>query len=293
MAGAFPDVPGFRFEYDRDGSVVIGSGATLSTGQMQTINNEYADDVNMGTGDVAFAWPEVRTVTGIFIKAKHGVYYPDHADVYTSVDTTNGSDGTWVYTGKKQPENVYPSPGSADGLIPTWCRTIVPFDTEGGICVWSPALTNIKGLKFSIVYRGGFQVQAFHIYGQIPLTSNPSRLVLCDTSGTPTTNGAYFDFGNAARSTTDSIPFRIKNNSASSTAQSITVSMETLYGYAAGSFIADHDFSFGGAWVKSQNIGDLAPGAITPVYQFRRNTPATAAVGPWQGRVLAIPAFMT
>jgi len=286
MAGSFPDVPGFRFEYDRDGSVMQASGGTVSVTSMQYLNDESSSGADMGTGYTGIAWPEIRTVTGLFLYGQHGVNYNDQATIKTSPNTTNGYDGTWTTVGTLQ-ENI----NATDFNIPTYCRQIVPdTTTRNGISLWN--LPNITGIQIYPVYQGGWTAKAIHIYGTIPLTSNPSRLVLCDSSGTPTTNGAYFDFGNAARATAASIPFRIKNNSSVSTAQSITVAMQALYD-SSPTFSSNHDFDFGGGWVKTANIGDLGPGAITPVYQFRRNTPAGAAVGPWQGRVTAVPAFMT
>jgi len=290
MAGSFPDVPGFRFEYDRDGSVMLGSGTTLTVSQMRVLNSETPfSDVNCGTGTIgiAIAWPEPRTVTGIFTVGNYGLWESDNATVYSSPDTTNGADGTWTSVGQ-QYENIQDGTGAAN--IPTWCRQLLTANGPAGIVPWN--LPNIRGLQFAPVYRGGWRVNCMHIYGQIPLTSNPDRLVLCDASGAVTTNGAYFDFGNAARSTTDTKSFRIKNNSAVSTANSIAVGMEALYD-SSPTFSSNHDLNFGGSWVKSGNIGNLAPGATSATIQFRRNTPAGAAVGPWQGRITAVPASMT
>jgi len=286
MAGFYPDVPGFRFEYDRDGSVVMWDGSnTASLTQMQNLNNETwhsgAGSVN-AQNYIGIAWPEPRDVVGIYTVSNAGAAAPtDKFDCRISANTTNGSDGTWTHL-VDVPMNVI----ATNPNVPTHCRTDI-FAITGA--------TAIRGMQFyPYVYRGGSNTSNLHIYGQIPLTSNPDRLVLCDTTGTPTINGAYLDFGDAARSTTATISFRIKNNSAVSTANSIAMSFQQLFDASptlAGQF--QYSFNSGASWVTTGNIGNLAPGALSPVIQVRRNTLAAAAVGPWQSRVVAVPASMT
>ena len=299
MAGFYPDVPGFRFEYDRDGSICTWSGSTATVAEMQATNDEYGGGIGAGTASITCAWPEVRTVTGMFMAVQHGVSYADAASIDISADTTNGLDGTWTSTGQFLWENVLAWAGPGPSTTPDWCRRLgstTPYSggTAGGVTGWMPlSFPSIRGVRLNPVYRGGLTLWAWHIYGHWPTTENPNRLVLCDGSGATVTNGAYFDFGDTPRNTTATIPFRIKNISSSLTANSITVSFQALYD-AAPSLIGQYEFSTGGStYYTSHNIGSLSPGSSTGTFQLRRTTSLGAAVGPWQLRLIAQPASMT
>jgi hypothetical protein len=282
MAGFFPDVPGTRFEYDRDGSVVVyqsGGPVTASTGQMQEINDEDNTDAFTLNSVVGIAWPEHRTVTGIYL-AKGSGGLPGAITVDQSTNTTNGVDGTWTSLTSITPDVI--ASGSPIQIAER-CRSAITLVTA----------TGVTGLKFT--YDSFTYTQmTIHIYGNYSLTENPDRLILCDASGAVVTNGAFFDFGDAPRSTTATKSFRIKNNSASFTANSIALSFQTLYD-ASPSLSTQFQYSFdgGGSWVATGNIGNLAPGATSSTIQIRRNTLPGAAVGPWQSRVVAVPASMT
>lgn len=284
MAGAYPDVPGFRFEYDRDGSILVHHGSiTFTAAEARQANDEAPTSVVLNAGNnLALAWPEVRTVTGMFLSYQYGISQPgDNGAIQTSVDTTNGIDGTWVT--KSEVLNLHVD--NAGATIPSLCRTdIAPFSYPG-----------IRGIRIlPLNDRGGMQLYCFHVYGQWPLTENPNRLVLCDGTGAVVTDGAYLDFGDSARGTIATKPFRIKNNSGSLTANSVTVSFEALYN-GTPSNLTQFDFSTDGGttWVTSKMIGSLGPGSTTPSYTLRRNTAVGAAAGAWQLRLLAVPASMS
>jgi len=281
VAGNYPDVPGQRFEYDRDGSIVMVDGSSsvalagLQSGNAEAWNTSWNAQSWFGA-----AWPEPRNLTGIVTINSYGLEYEnDPYALYISPDTTNSSDGTFTYL-RDIPGHVW----NLNKGIPDACRRYIEVITGA---------TSVRGIRlYPRNYRGGTGTKILHMYGNTPLSSNPDRLVLTDTNGTVITSGAYFDFGNAARNTTDSRSFRIKNVSAGSTAQSIAVAFEVLTN-TTPSLLTQHQFNFGGSWVTNGNIGDLGPGAISGVIQFRRNTVAGAAAGPYQGRITAIPAMMT
>jgi hypothetical protein len=295
MAGAFPDVPGVRFEYDRDGSVVTlttGAGATTaSLAQMQEANDEdsvdaFTVDASATTPRVTVAWPEVRDLTGLYLAMGSGGLNDD-VPITVSTDTTNGLDGAW--TALTTIPNNRAGPGGIGVNVSAHCRTNINAVSATGIR--GVAFTNTGG-PFAGSYTN--TLRAFHIYGQTALTQNPNRLVLCDGTGTVTTNGAYLDFGDSPRATQATIPFRIRNNSASLTANSVAVSFECLYNAAPSLFTQfDYSINAGASWITSHTIASLGPGAATPQYLLRRNTAAGAAAGPWQLRLLAVPASMT
>lgn len=282
MAGFYADVPGFRFEYDRDGSVVVFDGATtLNTGQMQILNDEFGGysgaevPINVSSY-IAMAWPEMRTVQGLFMASSNGLGTPTETmSVNYSTNTTNGVDGTWSGLTTISAHMNISNHVSA-------CRTDIA----------TVSSVPIRGLQFW-PSRAFSRYACLHVYGQIPTTENPEKLVLCDASGAVVTNGAYFDFGDAARNTIATKTFRIKNNSSFLTANSVTLSFQTLAD-ASPTLAGQFEYSLDGTtWVTTTSLGSLAPGSTSGVISVRRNTALGAAIGPWQTRVCAVPASMT
>jgi hypothetical protein len=284
VAGFYPDVPGFRFEYDRDGSIAASDAGTFTVGTTQSLNDESGGgpytSSELGSNWFGVAFPEHRDLTGIFIihdvPSYSGSPYINH-DVWTSADTTNVADGVWIYRG------TIPANAGTGGITGQVCRTdIEPLVVPG-----------IRGVRVGVMAINNM-LHAFHLYGSISAGENPDRLILCDGTGAAVTDGAYFDFGDSPRATIATKPFRIKNNSALLTAHSVTVSFEAL-SPGSPTNLGQFDFSTDGGttWMTSQNIGSLGPGATTSAYQLRRNTLITSATGPWQLRLLAVPASMT
>jgi hypothetical protein len=288
MAGAFPDVPGHRFEYDRDGSIMVanyGGHVTLGLADMQALNDESFGTQSSGIRSAAYeafpsigvAWPELRDVTGFFADIAGSTPSTQTCTLYASSDTTNVLDGTWVAAGSVQ-VNI-------NSAVPATCRTdITPLSLTAirGVCYSSPNFTH------------GAQHSTFHVYGQTSLTENPHRLVLCDASGAAmnaSSHGAYFDFGDSPRGTIDTKSFRIRNISSTYTATSIAMSFQQLYD-ASPTLAGQFQYNFGSGWVTTGNIGNLSPGGLSGVIQMRRNTLLGAAGGPWQSRVVAVPASM-
>jgi hypothetical protein len=280
VAGFYPDVPGFRFEYDRDGSIAVSynnldaSYHYFSTADAQELNDEDGAAVSPVAYWYGVGFPELRDLTGIFTRYD-GIHDGNYATLETSANTTNGVDGTWTVRSTAVPENRRID-------VPTGCRT----------SIFPISVPAIKGVRVTPTFEATSNAYALHLYGHISLTENPDRLVLCDGTGAVVTDGAYFDFGDAPRGTTATKTFRIRNNSASLTAHSVTVSFQTLFD-ASPTLAGQFQYDFGAGWVTTGNIGSLGPGAVSSTIQVRRNTSASAAGGPWQSRVVAVPASMT
>lgn len=97
MAGTYPDVPGPRIAYDRDGStgVRISSGnaiTSLTAGEMNNLNDEDGDSTGMSgaNGRIAIFFPVPMTIVGCFHVGSSTI------TTEKSSNTTNGVDGTWT-----------------------------------------------------------------------------------------------------------------------------------------------------------------------------------------------------
>lgn len=101
-------------------------------------------------------------------------------------------------------------------------------------------------------------------------------------------DGAFFDWGDVQRNTTSDKSFRVKNESATLTANGVVVSQQTLTDTtpAVNSMFT---FSDGGAFATSIEIGSLAPGALNPVITKRFTRPNDAVLSLWASRTVANP----
>lgn len=281
MAGSYPDAPAPRMAYDIDGTVSVRAQVStgtilenISQGQLQVINNENSDAVTVsffGQGLVSFVFmfPQLRDIVGY--KYQYAGMPP--SDIETSVNTTNGVDGTWVSQGgvSSQTYNVPPM------------RTITAVSWSG-----------VKAVKFRASNSGSTtsDITSLHIYGRIASLQTPDRLRMWHPTldepldDNTAADGAHLDWAEVTRSTTADKTFRIKNNSATLTANSIalTTSVLTNASPAIGPQIT---YSDGGAFATTINIGNLAPDTISGLLTVRRTTASNAALSLWWWRTIA------
>lgn len=283
MAGVYPDAPTLhRMAYERDGSAGVrvdtsaGTVGSVPAAELVKMNNEHTDyyyiwDSVGSTQHIGFCliFPEFRDITSY-----HTSFYqeggPAAGTVYTSVDTTNGYDGTWVSRGTW----VHGGANVAAQRSPTTVSWL-----------------NIKAVRFHTT-GGGFTTrvrwQILHLYGGPAAGQNPDRLRLWHPTLNQEITGAHFDYGDAARSTSADKQFRIKNNSATLTANVITVSLDAPTNTTpsvSGQYSLEKASAPG--FIASVSIPSLAPGATSEVITMRRVTPVTAVMSLWWARVLA------
>lgn len=286
MAGNYPDVPGNRWAYDRDGTKVVVLDPLqasvvyeMTTADMERLNSEDPSEIGYLSSSfntavlVAVIFPELRDIVGYYAN-----YYADWstgtpggvAALRTSVDTTNGIDGTWVTE----------DPAWTDG---------VPSQV-GMRTIESISLTGKKAILFATGGGSGAGrngIRKIHLFGTVPLTESPDRLVLWHPTLDQPVGPAYFDWGNVPRGSTADRTFRVKNNSASLQANDITVTMEALTD-TSPTVVGQHTFSEDGlSFGAILNIGNLAPGAISNVLTVRRITPSNATLSLWWTRIVA------
>jgi hypothetical protein len=286
MAGNYPDVPAPRMAYDRDGSVgalvTTGGGISLlSGGQLATINDEDSDELGWtpATTALCIIFPELRDVAA-YVCAHNSSDGTVPGLVDTSINTTNGFDGTWVSRG-------------------TWVRTSIGTGLRTAINTIS--WTGVKAVRFHGSggnFGGSNHTQALHLFGSITAGQNPDRLRMWHPTldepldDSTSADGAFFDWGDIQRNTTSDKTFRIKNNSATLTANSIVISQETLSD-TSPTVNSQFTFSDGGAFAASIDIGNLAPGALSPVITKRFARPSNAILSLWTSRTIANPTSWT
>lgn len=271
MAGNYPDAPGMMIQYDRDGSsLYTDGGAWTEMNSTQRANLNKTPAVNAysttqwTTVNVGILFPETYDIVGYSNASAGGT---SNGSVFTSVDTTNMADGTWVNRGG--------------------------FSTNSYRTVTSASWSGIRGIYWSFGNGSANKVSFYgvHVYGQpssAALTATPSRLRFWHATLDQLLGGAGLDFGDTARSTAPTKQFRIKNNSATLTANSIVISSESLND-SSPTIVGVQTFdNAGSGYSSTQNIGNLAAGAISGIITLKTAPGSTAIVGTWRQRIRAI-----
>lgn len=175
-------------------------------------------------------------------------------DMQYSVNTTNGIDGTWVsifvtYPISPTPWNVY----SWDHWYRIGIVSAAPFPVLGVRAIrWR------QDTQYGLITTGYFH--HIHVYGDKATGATPDRLLFIDN-----VTGLEFtkplDWGDVPRGTTLNHAIKIKNNSATLTANTVLLDFEALTG------LSDqwHTMSdSGGAYGATLTITSIAPGASYP-----------------------------
>jgi hypothetical protein len=281
MAGNYPDAPSWRMAYDRDGTQVYKISSAnvitqLTSGDIIALNDESGSSVysavpyNGQSGSLVWFFPELRDLDAYLSIRAPGSYSPSSFSVSVSTDTTNGLDGTWTQISTAIPPAAEVKPLYRTGIVSTTSLGIRAVKMTAG------ATSNNEWLSSTV-----------HLYGEPAPGENPNRLALWHPTLDQRVGPAYFDWGNVPRSSSADLLFRVKNLSASLTANSIRVAMEAATD-TTPSVPAQHTLSHaGGSFLAQVNIGTLAPGAISSAVTLRRITPSNAILSLWSFRVFA------
>lgn len=272
MAGLYADVPGPKMYYERDGSALVDWGGTpISAGNITTLNDESMSNVvgmtGNGTQYVAVIFPQLRDLAGVWWQISDAAFVGSWL-TQTSVNTTNGIDGTWVTQ-----TAVSPATG-------TTFRTSIT----------ALAVAGIKGVRVGIntttSTNGGRYFGLLHLYGTIPAAQSVDRLRLWHPTNDAELTGAYFDYSDTSRTYTYDKTFRVKNNSATFTANSIVLSNDALTD-TSPTVVSQLSLSQGAGFASTQNIGNLAAGAISAVCTQRLTLLSNTTLGIWRQRLIA------
>lgn len=265
-------LPDRRMPYDNDGTVVKqGSDwdgiLSTPTGAMTIEWNDY-DYVTAGaasqTGHKTMTWlffPEQREVTAYYGVADFGAL----AAPQGSNDTTNGMDGTWETATLSGGGPTYPPPDAY-----AWRSGIKPVSFTGGK----------RTIRVAVEQEGSRYLQILHVYGEKVAGQTPDDLIFIDHDTTPGVEyQAPEDFGDRPLGTTEVREWRVKNASATKTANSIDLQCN------------DSDFAIstdGTTWVTTINISSLAAGAESATMYVRNTTPSPGGLlGPRYARIVA------
>ena len=284
MAGTYADVPGRRMAWDADGSVglshrtesggfpvrdIDAADTDQLNGEAFTTNVDFAD-FNQHDGWVAVMFPELRDLDGYYLQGTWGTSDRTHA-VRTSTDTTNGLDGTFT-----EISSDYPDP--ADN------------STNYRAAIASASATGIRCVRFEFGSLEGFggQLRTLHLYGTISTGGTPDRLLFIDNSTGLEFTGSQ-DYGDIPRGSARDVDIKVKNNSGSLQANTITLDSEDLDG-GSGSW---YTFDSGSGFSGSLAVGNLAAGASSSVITVRQVIPDAATVGLHAARLYLAVASWT
>lgn len=290
MAGNYPDAPGPRMAWDADGSVLVRNAAGVPT--VLTLANAQALNDEADTADVSGAantinwytviFPELRDIAGYFFSWGGGANsFVTFAGMGWSPDTTSGLDGTW---------NTVAGAVSATPVATSTPPTKPTYRTS----IQTKALPGCKAVRLGVQDNNAFGpfARALHLYGA-PSAAAGNRLELWHPTLTQRLGPADLDWGNAAQGSTAIRQFRVKNASASQTANTITVSLDALTD-SSPTQVSQHSLSSDGStFTGTLSLGNLAPGAISSILHLKRTQSATAALGLWSLRLKAVPVSWT
>jgi hypothetical protein len=288
MAGAYPDAPHRRMPWHIDGTILwkiattqdasAGSWdqvdiSTISELTNQTYRNHFNDETEStrgnnwlatGAGPLDTRWlnwgmifPERRDLYGIFWWFDEGVREGGGStglkNFEVSEDTTNGIDYNWTEINGYEP-----------GLFSRFSSGVTGEQFYRSL-IFEFTATNIRGIR-NIWFQDGslssnpvyFTMQ--HIYGEINDAYTPDRLLYIDAS-TGLEFTRVYDWADVPRGTTLSKDIRIKNNSATLTASSITLQFASLSRSSASWYEIKET---GGSYSSTLVISSISPGVSYP-----------------------------
>lgn len=272
MAGLYADVPDRRMPYDRDGSSGFGfpDGTlhALSALDLALMNSESDGfdfyNITGGTMPVGVLFPEPRDVAAFWVRRR--IVSSPTSTVQTSVDTTNGQNGTWVDHGAYD---------ASTAVRPN-------YRTE----IQSASFTGIRAIRFNVNpnEENTRHLHNLHLYG-----STVEIVAVWHPTSDVEVPAAWFDFAEVSQGETYVRTFRVKNTDATRTATSIVVGTDVLTD-GTTPLGSQFTYSIGGSFSPSLNIGDLAAGAISDEITMHYTVAAGADLGLWSPRVVADPA---
>lgn len=276
MAGNYPDVPDNRIPYDKDGAIWTDGGFTQFAASAATNTNKdnsYSGwSISVSSGMTrTLILPYNVNLVGLFLGGGQGGNGHYCKVTAWSPDTTNGIDGTW--------NGVDLNYGGS------WRTSIQAVTYNNCRAVRSVASTHTTG---------NANISGFHMYGRIVSGQVPDRLEIWHPTLSRRVFGPHFDWGNVPRQSSADLSFRVKNQSSSFTANSVSVTFNAESGDTTPPVSAQHYLSTDGInFSSSLDLGALAPGALSPVITVRRITPSNAVLGLWSTRIRAVPVSWT
>ena len=310
---AYAALPDMRIPYDNDGTVHGYSNTTgMGTDQPVPFGNGFsylsqANSTEMNDEDAVatvfssignqrgawanwFFFPEVREITAASVLMSGGGggtiatgttgnsgTRTDLSMFQGSNDTTNGVDGTWETASIPGGWGSLLAPvydlGTTAARYEAWRVKIGAISFVGG------KRTLRIGHKYECGTGFSGQLVGIHLYGEKAVGQTPDDILYINHDDTPGVEyAAAEDFGDQALGTTVVRQFRLKNGSATKTANTVNIQCN------------DTDFAIstdGTTWVVTINIASLGPGAQSATMYIRCTTPAPGnPLGPRFARIV-------
>ena len=190
-----------------------------------------------------------------------------------STNTVDGIDGSWTDI----PDYVTPSADAKPGY-------------REGITIPLTVVNDVKAVRYgtTTTFAARNNYRLLHVYGYL---QGDDRLELWHPTVDERLPGDHFDLGDYVRGgAAVDVDFRVKNRSATKTANSISLERYVNTDTGSGPTVESwHELSYdGGAFGAGPlSIGNLAAGAISDVCTLRRQPPSDAALGFWTGHLFA------
>ena len=330
--------PGLRIPYDSDGSIGLFHPDGSVGGGVQEISNIGLQAMNSTYGGGAFFtldqssmyyYRGLRSQTDVSSEAPnaiffailfpiphrlHGIFmtiYPaDWYRIETSVDTTNGLDGTWVFLDEYIRGSMIRAPESSlrdllTGAVNNNQLAISPKDyyrllqAENGVGIMplaGVAARNVKGVRIYPYAQRKVSISEdqlplssihLHLYGEPDSEAVGSDYLQAWRSDMDMhLGGATLNWKDVPLSSSSDKQFRIKNQSATRTANNVVIAVTDLMFYPTPSPASQFLFSLDGlTWAPSITVSAIGPGTVSSVIYIRRVTPADAVLTTWSPKL--------
>jgi hypothetical protein len=279
MAGTYPDAPGPRIPYDRDGTqahIFTPSNGTSALQSQAVLNDLNDEDAGSSIGYLSSSkylvliFPQLMDISHYAIswRAEQNGGLQQSGGVQYSTNTTNFIDGTWT--------SITNPPTTAE---PVELRTKIT----------TANLTGVRAMRFLGTGAVWFsRPTVIHLYGK-PSVINDRLEFWHPTLDQPLSQTpAYFDYGDVSRGTgAIQKDFRIKNLSTTLTASGITIGVEAFTD-GSPTYVSQTQFSYNsGSFGATASLAALGPNSISQPFTVKLDTTMTSPLGVWSQRYYA------
>lgn len=270
----YPSPPGLRIPYDRDGSVMavdyVGNGSAIIDPATMRLANDEANDhpANLNFNNLNGYWRvtfnKLWDLTGYYLQ-----FRSDRG--WTILNADSSPDGTSWST-------------FTSGFSWDWGDNLTAGNSRSLIA--GVSLAGTKGIRFYWNTTGGNSAYfvTLHLYG-FPSASqiggSLTELWPWKPDGSAIADGSTGDYGDPVRGVQYTKQARFRNVHGSLTARNVLVAGDVLTN-PSPSLLGQFQYSLDTLnWYSVLPIGDVGPGALSPVIYIRNAVSGSAAVGPY------------
>lgn len=297
MAGTYVDVPDYQMPLHLDGTKLLWRAPNAVDNAYRDVTDQLVFTQDNGPESYSFpnglelnteheftlVFPEPRDVTNYYIgvdrSAHNGAAYTPTGQIQASLDTTDGTDGTWADAVALADTNA-----SAESHRASSRTAINTFTMPSGGPVTGIRFTYLRDANEGFT---NIEFHCIHFYGTYPAGSNDKRLAFWDATLDQAVGAAHFDFGDIWSNGSKTKTFRIKNLSTASAASGVVLSASSISDAMADTI----EFTdSGGVWVNELTVGDIPADTITTeTYSVRRTVQANSVHRLQTATIQAIP----